>query len=1218
MIAQPRRAFLSLFDEFYGRIPLREGVAAAAFRAETDCLPQLLEFATLTPGEEAAAHALATRLVRKLRGERNRGGVEGLIREYDLSNEEGVALMCLAEALLRIPDAETRNALIRDKIGGGDWRSHLGHSPSPFVNAATWALVITGRMTATSHETNLTSALVRIIRRSGEPLIRAGVDMAMRLLGEHFVAGRDIEEALSRARTREREGFRHSYDMLGEAALTATDAQRYFAAYARAVGKIGAAAERQGTVERPGISIKLSALHPRYARAQKARVMDELYPRLLALAVQARSVDIGLNIDAEEADRLELSLDLLERLCFEPELAGWNGVGFVVQAYGRRAPHVIDWLVDLARRSERQLMVRLVKGAYWDSEIKRAQALGLPEFPVLTRKIHTDVSYLACARKMLDAGRALYPQFATHNARTVAAVYEMAGADAPRDAYEFQCLHGMGEPLYEDVVAKTTLDRPCRIYAPVGPHETLLAYLVRRLLENGANSSFVNLVADPTVAIDDLVADPVAAARALEPPGRPHDAIARPRDLYLPSRRNSAGFDLTDETTLFRLSEALGARAERRWTAAPMLADGVRDRAAVPIRNPARRDEIVGLAAHAALEDIEAALRFAAAERGWAETAPARRAKILMDAADRMECDAADFHLLLISEAGKTISAAIAEVREATDFLRYYAAGVADWANATHRSLGPVVCISPWNFPLAIFTGQIAAALAAGNAVLAKPAEETPLIAARAVALLLEAGVPGAALQLLPGEGDVGAALVVDERVAGVLFTGSTEVARRIQAALSTRLGADGAPIPLVAETGGQNAMAVGSSALPEQAVGDILASAFDSAGQRCSALRLLCLQEDVADRILDMLKGAAAELAVGDPAWLSTNVGPVISADAQAAIAQHVEAARNGGAAVWSTALRDDCGLGSFVAPTIIEIASVAQMTHEVFGPALHVLRFPREGLDRLVEEICALGYGLTFGLQTRIDETVERIVKRAPAGNIYVNRNMIGAVVGTQPFGGHGLSGTGPKAGGPLYLKRLLARRPPDRDLVGTAAPAAERFARWLEGRGRTALAERCRGLSRRSPLGVAREMPGPVGELNVYELRRRGTVLCRADGEQALFVQIAAALATGNTAVFDAPAGPAEALRDLDRELAEKVRPLDGGPPHEIDCALVEPGPLALATLKAFADRPGPIVPVFAAPTGDGDESLPLDMLVREITVSVNTAAAGGDASLMTLGG
>ncbi|MBV8246934.1 MAG: bifunctional proline dehydrogenase/L-glutamate gamma-semialdehyde dehydrogenase PutA, partial [Comamonas sp.] len=841
---------------------LRRAITAATRMAEPDAVARLLPAATLPADQAARVAAQAQTLVERLRAQPaslgRQGLVQGLLQEFSLSSQEGVALMCLAEALLRIPDAATRDALIRDKLRGGDWQAHLGNSPSLFVNAAAWGLVITGRLVDTHSEAGLLSALKRITARGGEPLVRKGVDMAMRLMGEQFVMGETIEQALERARALQSRGFRYSYDMLGEAALTARDAERYLQSYVDAIHAIGKASRGRGIYEGAGISIKLSALHPRYARAQWQRVMAELLPRVLRLCELARGYDMGLNIDAEEAERLELSLDLLEQLAHAPGLKGWNGLGFVVQAYQKRCPYVIDYLVDLARRSGRRLMVRLVKGAYWDSEIKRAQIDGLADYPVYTRKQHSDVAYIACARRLLAAPDAVYPQFATHNAQTVASIEALASAE-PYSAgrYEFQCLHGMGEPLYRQVVEAedAAARRPCRIYAPVGTHETLLAYLVRRLLENGANSSFVHRIADPGWPIADLIAAPadqtLAEARnGAEVIGLPHPRIAAPRELLGTQRANSQGLDLSDERVLHALSQGL-----------EQTLPGVAVPSADAVVNPARLDQVLGQVAEAGPEQIQQALQSAElAQYGWSALAAAQRAALLEAAAEAYQAQMLPLMSLLMREAGKTAASAVAEVREAADFLRYYAAQLRRQAEAGWLApgIGPVVCISPWNFPLAIFTGQIAAALAAGNTVLAKPAEQTPLIAIEAVRLLHAAGIPGQVLQLLPGRGEtVGAALVADARVAGVLFTGSTEVARLLYRQTAARLRADGEPVVLVAETGGQNAMLVDSSALVEQAVQDILNSAFDSAGQRCSALRLLCVQDDCADRLLAMLVGA-------------------------------------------------------------------------------------------------------------------------------------------------------------------------------------------------------------------------------------------------------------------------------------------------------------------------------------------------------------------------
>ena len=1076
---------------------LRAAITAHTRTDEATCVAQLLGQASLPPAVARQAEQTARRLVQALRAKGRRGAVEGLVHEYALSSQEGVALMCLAEALLRIPDQATRDALIRDKIATGDWQAHAGHSPSLFVNAATWGLVVTGKLVATNSETNLSGALTRLIARGGEPLIRKGVDMAMRMMGEQFVTGQTIDEALANSRRLEARGFRYSYDMLGEAALTAADAGRYYSDYERAIHAIGAAAKGRSLYQGPGISIKLSALHPRYCRAQWQRVMAELLPRLQALTALARRYDIGLNIDAEEADRLELSLDLLEALCLDPALAGWNGIGFVVQAYQKRAPYVLDHLIDLARRSGHRLMIRLVKGAYWDSEIKRAQVDGLEGFPVFTRKVHTDVCYLACARKLLAAPNEVFPQFATHNAYTAAAVHAMAGPDFAVGQYEFQCLHGMGEPLYDEVVGPDKLNRPCRIYAPVGSHETLLAYLVRRLLENGANSSFVNRIQDPSVSVEELTADPVAQVASATQVGAPHPRIVSPRDLYRPQRANAAGLDLTNEQRLAELAAVLSAGATRDWRAAAMLATEAAEGAlGQAVSNPADHRDQVGHVAHADPAQLEQAIAAAIASN-WPTTPPEARAACLLRAADLMEARMPELLGLIVREAGKSFANAVAEVREAVDFLRYYATSIRDqYPAGSHDPLGVVTCISPWNFPLAIFTGQAAAALAAGNTVLAKPAEETPLTAAQAVAILRQAGVPADAVQLLPGPGETGARLVADPRVQGVMFTGSMEVARLIQRQLADRLGRHGAPVPLIAETGGQNALVVDSSALAEQVVADVLISAFDSAGQRCSALRVLCLQADVADRIMTMLKGALAELTVGNPDLLATDIGPVITTEARDGILAHIEAMRRAGRRVHQHPLPADCDHGTFVPPTIIEIEDLSDLRQEVFGPVLHVLRFPRHRMMAMAEAINALGYGLTFGVHSRIDETIGRLTSCSSAGNIYVNRNLIGAVVGVQPFGGHGLSGTGPKAGGPLYLRRLMARCSAPTALPRGQPPAAAlAWAQWLAATDQTEAAQAFSSVLSTTPAGIKLELAGPVGGAQrlYHQSPRRSAVHC-----------------------------------------------------------------------------------------------------------------------------
>lgn len=1190
--------------------PLRVAITQACRRAEPECIASLLDAATLPEPVRADAESTARALIVALRKEGTGSGVEALVQEYTLSSEEGVALMCLAEALLRIPDDATRDALIRDKIADGDWRAHLGGSRSLFVNAATWGLVVTGKLVDSADDKGLGAALTRLIARAGEPVIRRGVDLAMRMMGEQFITGETIEEALKRARKEEARGFGYSYDMLGEAAATAADAASYFDDYTQAIHAIGKAAGGRGIYEGPGISIKLSALHPRYSRAQADRVMRELLPRVQALAALAKSYDIGFNVDAEEADRLELSLDLLESLALDPALAGWNGLGFVVQAYGKRCPFVIDWIVDLARRAGRRIMVRLVKGAYWDAEIKRAQVDGLTDFPVYTRKLHTDVAYIACARKLLAAKDVIFPQFATHNALTLATIYQIAGADFSIGDYEFQCLHGMGEPLYRQVVGAEGLGRPCRIYAPVGTHEKLLAYLVRRLLENGANSSFVNRVADPAVSIDELVADPVAAVRNAPQPGAKHEAIALPGDLY-PDRRNSAGIDLSNEIALAALARELQASAAMPWRAAPEMGEG----AERPVRNPADHRDLVGSVVEADAEAARAAVARAAAS-SWPSVPVGERAAMLERAADAMEARMPLLIGLTIREAGKSAANAIAEVREAVDFLRYYAVQ-ARALGGDAGPLGPVICISPWNFPLAIFTGQVAAALVAGNPVLAKPAEETPLIAAEAVRLLHAAGIPADALQLMPGDGAIGAALVGAPETAGVMFTGSTEVARLIQKQLAGRLSPDGKPIPLIAETGGQNAMIVDSSALAEQVVADVVASAFDSAGQRCSALRILCLQEEIADRTLAMLKGALAELRIGNTERLAVDIGPVITAEAKAGIEKHVEAMRARGHRVEQQALSPETGHGTFVPPTIIELTSIADLEREVFGPVLHVIRYARENLDALIDAINATGYGLTFGLHTRLDETIAEVTSRIAAGNLYINRNVIGAIVGVQPFGGRGLSGTGPKAGGPLYLPRLVREVPvPTPRADAEIDPALADLATWLDAKGEQQAAALARRIGAASPLGREVELPGPVGERNVYALHPRGTIQLVPASREGLFHQLAASLATGNHVVVDANAALVAMLADLPASVGARIR----SDASEVSAALAEGGGAEVtALLTRLAEREGAIVTVQAASTEALREpgAYSLDLLIEEVSVSINTTAAGGNASLMMLG-
>lgn len=1117
-------------------------------------------------------------MVRHIREEADPGLMEVFLAEYGLSTDEGIALMCLAEALLRVPDPDTIDALIEDKIAASAWGAHLGHSSSPLVNASTWALMLTGKVLERNRSRGMAATLRGAVRRLGEPVIRAAVGRAMRELGHQFVLGETIGKALRNGRGRAARGYRFSYDMLGEAAMTSEDASAYFDAYADAIDRLADACTSDDIRENPGISIKLSALHPRYEEPQRDRVMKELVPRVLHLAKAARTAGMGLNIDAEEADRLELSLDVIEAVLSDPSLAGWDGFGVVVQAYGKRAVPVIDWLHELAARLDRRIMVRLVKGAYWDTEIKRAQVEGLTDFPVFTHKAATDVSFICCARRLFDLTDRIYPQFATHNAHTAAAVLELAGDE--RDSFEFQRLHGMGEALHDHLL--NAEDARCRIYAPVGAHRDLLAYLVRRLLENGANSSFVNQIVDPAIPPETVAADPFARLAAAG--DRPPAAVRMPADLF-PGRTNSRGWDLHDPADLAEIDAARATWRDHLWEAEPILAQmrGTGDRGPVlDVHDPADPTQKVGRLRFATPAEAKAATE---AARPWSAPAPERTAA-LERAADLFEANYGEIFALLTREAGKALPDALAELREAVDFLRYYALQCGEDGEAAG---GIFTCVSPWNFPLAIFTGQIAAALAAGNAVLAKPAEATGLIAALGVRLLHRAGVPDTALQLLPGPGaEIGNMLVAHPDCAGVAFTGSTETAQAIHRSMAETARADA---PLIAETGGLNAMVVDSTALPEQAVRDVVMSAFRSAGQRCSALRILYVQEEVADHFLTMLRGAMAELCLGDPWEHRTDIGPVIDAGAKAGIDSHVDQARAEGRLLYQV---DAPKTGHFVAPALLRVAGIAEPEREIFGPVLHVATFRAAELGRVVEDINMRGYGLTFGMHSRIDDRVEQVAERLKVGNIYVNRNQIGAIVGSQPFGGEGLSGTGPKAGGPHYVDRFrLGAR-------GAEASGPGTFSGGPVEADAVAAALRAATLSH-TPALQTESLPGPTGESNRLTLYGRGTVLCLGPGAEAARAQMRIVRAAG--------CQPVAVAEGLDTEEG-----IDGQlDPH----ALRHIAPLALvawwgnaqglrALRRALAAREGPILTVAGADLAR--------RCVLERHICVDTTAAGGNATLL----
>jgi RHH-type proline utilization regulon transcriptional repressor/proline dehydrogenase/delta 1-pyrroline-5-carboxylate dehydrogenase len=1143
-------------------LQLPKALSDQKFRPEHDVLMDLVAQAHLSPEQRSRISAAAAQLIRRIRAEDSPTLMEHFLAEYGLSTREGVALMCLAEAMLRVPDRETIDDLIEDKIAPSDWGKHLGSASSSLVNASTWALMLTGRVLDDA-KPGIAGTLRGAIKRLGEPVIRTAVTHGMKEMGRQFVLGQTIDKALVRAKDLEKKTYTYSYDMLGEAAMTAEDAQRYALSYAKAMTAITEACTKGSVQANPGISVKLSALHPRYDVANEARVMAELVPIVRDLARQARAADMGFNIDAEEQDRLVLSLKVIRAVLQDPELAGWDGFGVVVQAYGRRASLVIDWLYATAQSLDRKIMVRLVKGAYWDTEMKHAQVEGLQDFTLFTSKTATDISYIANAKKLLGYADRIYPQFATHNAHSVAAILDLAGEMDGVD-YEFQRLHGMGERLH-DIVVRAHKTR-CRIYAPVGAHRDLLAYLVRRLLENGANSSFVNQIVDETVRPEDIARDPFTDLETAKAPA----GLRAPGAIFGPKRRNSRGFDLSDETTLHTIESA--RRGAKIPAALPLTVGGATGETQ-DVLNPATGAKI-GTVLNADTATVAAALE---AAQPW--DAPAHeRATVLRRAADLFERDFGALFAVLAIEAGKTLPDAVGELREAVDFLRYYA----DEAEALGAidPLGIVTAISPWNFPLAIFSGQVGAALAVGNAVLAKPAEQTPIIATMAVTLMLEAGVPHSALQLLTGSGaTVGAALTADPRVGGVVFTGSTDTALRIRKSMAEHL-TPGAP--LIAETGGLNAMIVDSTALPEQAARDIVASAFQSAGQRCSALRCLYVQEDIAPSLIKMIKGAMDELAMGDPWDLSTDVGPVIDASAHKQISNHIDAAQTDGRLLHRLNAPDTgTGSGTFLAPALIQVDGIGALEREIFGPVLHIATFKTDKISAVIDDINATGYGLTFGLHTRIDSRVQAISDQIHAGNIYVNRNQIGAVVGSQPFGGEGLSGTGPKAGGPRYILRMCK-------------PKAQRTDEtWTEVANVAAVQAQINdavSAQTHEPVKI-QTMAGPTGEANTLTTRARPPVLCLGPGADALAKQVAAVEVFGGAAVAvkgTLQPGALAAITGFS--------------------AVLYWGSNAAAYNAALAKRRGPILPLLTALPDEAH-------ILLERHLCVDTTAAGGNAALLS---
>ncbi|MDO6711332.1 bifunctional proline dehydrogenase/L-glutamate gamma-semialdehyde dehydrogenase PutA [Aliiglaciecola sp. 2_MG-2023] len=1250
--------------------PIRQKIRDFYRIDENLAVDHILPDAEVSVGARSRAWERARKMVLRIRREQEgHGGVDALLNEYSLSTAEGVVLMCLAEALLRVPDKKSQDALIRDKLSKGAWSSHLGTSDSIFVNASSWGLLLTGNMVSyTDHrKRNSIGLLKKTLGKMGEPVIRKAMNIAMKVMGKQFVMGENIDDALKRAAEKEQQGYVYSYDMLGEGARTAKDAQAYYDAYEEAIHAIGKAANKKGPKRSPGISVKLSAIHPRYEFTNREEVLEVIPKLLKQLCMLCKDYDIGLTVDAEEADRLDISLDIIEKVFSDPDLGDWSGFGLAVQAYQKRSLYVLDWLRDLTLKTGRTMMVRLVKGAYWDTEIKNAQQAGLEHFPVFTRKSSTDVSYHACANRLLAYKDTIYPQFATHNAYTASVILELAGDD--KEGFEFQCLHGMGDSLYDQIVVEEKVQ--CRVYAPVGEHEDLLAYLVRRLLENGANSSFVNAIVDDSKPVEDLLEDPVEKTQRLK--FKYNQQILKPIDLYGAERANSKGLDLTDINHIAPLKLALD-----RWQSENCVAQPEENETIHVVRNPAKQDEAIGHLVYDSPEQIKHKLELAErAFQKWSNTPVETRAEVLRRTADALERNSDELMALCLKEAGKIAQDAIDEIREAVDFCRYYAARAEELSEDNRLSpRGVVLCISPWNFPLAIFLGQVVAALVTGNTVLAKPAEQTSLIAIRAVELMENVGLPKGTLQTLVNKGPViGDVLLPDSRIKAVIFTGSTQTGSLIAKELANR-GTE--QVPLIAETGGQNCMIVDSTALPEQVIDDVIASGFQSAGQRCSALRVLFLQEDIADTIIEMLIGAMQELRVGDPSMLSTDIGPVIDQKALNSLQQHVIDMQGKAKLLYDAPLPEDCKNGFYFTPKLYEIDNIDVLTREVFGPCVHIVRFKEKDTLNVIQQINGTGFGLTMGVHSRIDEKAMELGRLSRAGNVYINRNMIGAIVGVQPFGGRGLSGTGPKAGGPNYLPRLMIEKATplksevkdelqiqqvfeasgidESGALKIMNNAAEAEFDWrstnltsriswvrqllaklarvdilddlAEDLDQTLAVSRAQLIKIQKMLKAPTELPGPTGESNTLYLEPRGVLLCYAD-EQVTFeywaLSIVTALATGNVVI----AVVSDLFYDEATEFVNKWRSI-GAPEAVLQVAklshlqaLLDAPQLAGVVIdsqshsKAYlaqklAQREGAILPVI---TSEYSDNL-IQRLLTEKTISIDTTASGGNTKLMTL--
>lgn len=1237
------KSFINFSKNIINQSKTRELINFSHYIPEIEILPLLLKEIKLSEKENKEIFKLAYKLAKKIR-KKNKfslsGSMQRIIQEFSLSSKEGVALMSLSEALLRIPDKQTKEELIEDKITNKNWKNYIKQDYSFLIKLISISFIIIEKIFNNKSKIKLTNILYKIIKNSTKPIIRNIINKTMKLIGKQFIISEKIKGITKK---RNKNKFNYSYDILGESALTENEAKKYIYLYQKAIEEIGKKSIGKDIYSNSGISIKLSALHPRYCRAQYQRVIKELYPRLLQLTLQAKNHNISINIDAEESDKLEISLDLFKKLSFERKLLGWNGIGFVVQSYQKRCLYVIKELIEIAKKSQHKIMIRLVKGAYWDSEIKKTQINGFKDYPVYTKKIHTDISYLACAKKLLSVPDLIYPQFATHNTQTLSSIYHIAGKNYFKGQYEFQCLYGMGENLYKQVVGsiyQNKLDRPCRIYAPIGKYKTLLPYLVRRLLENGANSSFVNQITKKNVNLKELVCNPIEKIiknkQIKGKIGIPHKKIPLPRFLYGENRKNSYGIDLNNEKNLKKLSEFL-ITSPKNYIVTPLLSkknilfNQISKKKT--IINPANQNDIIGYVYDTPINEINNAIKNAnKALDCWKKTTVQKRSKILIKTAKLIEKHFYHFIAILVRESGKTYHNAISEIRESIDFLRYYAQQIQENINENQvEPLGIVICISPWNFPLAIFIGQISAALATGNVVLAKPAEQTPIVAMLAVKLLYKSGIPKNVLQMLTGKGSIIGKKIIEENIDGVIFTGSNNVAKIIHKCISQKLNRHNKPITFIAETGGLNTMIIDSSALTEQVINDVIVSAFDSSGQRCSAMRLLCVQEEVFKKTINMLKEAVVEYSVGNPTELSTDIGPIINRESKENIIKYINKMKKNGNKIYQSKKNKN---GNFITPTIIEIKYINELKNEIFGPVLHVLKYKKNEIKKLIKNINNLGYGLTFGLHTRIDKFANYISKKIKAGNIYINRNMIGAVVGVQPFGGEGLSGTGPKAGGPLYIYKLLNKyKNIDINKIINKSNKFYKlknwkksinrfkeydiFLKWAKTQNDKTIEKLFNKEENNQKKIISNKLIGPTGELNKYFLIPRKKILFLAKNKTDIFNQIFAALKIGCEIIWQKDLIHKKINDQLPKEIQKKIHFTEEWEKkdYNFDFVIHHGDKHELKEIcKKIANKEGKIIGIQSFK--QGDKNLYIENLFHERVISINTSATGGDINLIRL--